>query len=337
MKRKRWVIAAVVCVLIGGYTAGIYGQTDKLTKKQITEMNEKKNQEDIAKSVLRDTGRADTYDLNDLDKVTVYYGNVNGNQDQSEEEEEKDVVVSVNFGPKDTVVAAYTPNGGVYEYVGDIGNFYNVDNIQFVPIKSLGKDVVVVQETANQMVGAFENSTLLRGFLYDDKTAFSSVLNTPIAIDATWNEIWNNPELKNPDNWVKVREAADAVWSTQDEAPKLNVIRFQKYLAAGDTGKQLPAESKFVQQSSRVVMEEIYWSEKWKRFIIGEAVEKKTGKPLAVLQNMDSGPYALAGLVENTYLVQKEDGSQEHLPADELRWVKKPTETIQMTYTNPKT
>ncbi|WP_313524059.1 hypothetical protein [Anaerotignum sp.] len=331
MKRKRWVIAAVVCVLIGGYTAGIYGQTDKLTKKQITEMNEKKNQEDIAKSVLQDTGRADTYDLNDLDKVAVYYGNVNGKQDQNE----KDVVVSVNFGPKDTVVAAYTPNGEVYEYVGDIGNFYNVDNIQFIPVESLGKDVVVVQETANQMVGAFENSTLLRGFLYDDKTAFSSVLNTPIAIDATWNEIWNNPELKNPDNWVKVREAADAVWNTKGDAPKLNLTRYQKYLVAGDTGKQMPAESKFVQQSNRVVVEEIYWSQQWKRFIIGEAIEKKTGQPIAVLQNMNNGPYALAGLVENTYLVQKEDGSQELLPNDAFEWTQKPTETVQIRDINP--
>lgn len=330
MKRKRWVIVAVVCVLIGGYTAGIYGQTDKLTKKQITGMNEK-NQEDIAKSVLKDTGRMDTYDLNDLNKVTVYYGNVNGDKEQGE----KDVVVSVNFGPKDTVVAAYTPSGEVYEYVGDIGKFYQVDNIQFVPVDSLGKDVVIVQETANQMVGAFENSTLLRGFLYDSDSDFSSVLNTTIAIEATWNEIWNNPELEDPNNWVKVREAADAKWNTQGDAPKLNLTRYQKYLVAGDTGKQLPSDAKFVQQSDRVVIEEIYWSQQWNRFIIGEAIEKKTGKPIAVLQDIDNGPYALAGLIENTYLVQREDGSQELLPEDELEWTKKPTETVQMTNFNP--
>lgn len=29
MKKKRWVIIAIVCVLVGGYTAGIYEEVSK--------------------------------------------------------------------------------------------------------------------------------------------------------------------------------------------------------------------------------------------------------------------------------------------------------------------
>lgn len=29
MKKKRWVIIAIVCVLVGGYTAGIYEEIGK--------------------------------------------------------------------------------------------------------------------------------------------------------------------------------------------------------------------------------------------------------------------------------------------------------------------
>lgn len=105
MKRKKLVLAVSAAVLLGGYTVGIFGQTEgDLTQKQIENPNTLENKEDIAKSVLESTGRSGQYDLQDLGDVTVYLGSdVTGNP--------QDAIVTVSFGPKNTVVAAYTADG----------------------------------------------------------------------------------------------------------------------------------------------------------------------------------------------------------------------------------
>ena len=81
MKRKKLVLAVSAAVLLGGYTVGIFGQTEgDLTQKQIENPNTLENKEDIAKSVLESTGRSGQYDLQDLGDVTVYLGSdVTGN------------------------------------------------------------------------------------------------------------------------------------------------------------------------------------------------------------------------------------------------------------------
>lgn len=325
MKRKRWVIAAIALVLAGGYTAGIYGQTEQLTQKQISNPDNAQNQSDIAKNVLESTGRSDDYNLNDVEKVTVYYGNV-----QDLDESYKDVVISVNFGPKNTVVAVYTPNGEVYEYVADVGNFYNVENIQFVPLQDLGKEVIVIQEQANQQAGGLEDSTFLRGYIYEGGQTLENVLHTPIQIDATWNDIWEEPGVTNEANWRRVQDKAQPQWNLNGgSSPTLDLSRYQEYLISqGDDSRRLPEEEEFVSQSKRIITERIYWSPEWKRFLIGEAIEKATGAPVAVLENRDNSPYVLAGFVENSYLIERQDGTQEILPVDQLEWTRKPTQNV---------
>ena len=316
MKRKRWVIAAVICVLLGGYTAGICGQTNKITKKQITNISEKHNQEEIAKNVLEDTGR-ETYDLRYLEKVTVYYGNVRGNED-------KDVVISLDLGPKNSVVAAYAPSGEVYEYVGEVGVFYSVDNIQFVLVKGLDKDVIIVQEAAKQHIGVHQNSNFLRGYLYNNESIFHDVLHTPIKTDATWKEVGEPHGMKGFNNWKKVQEDTEVKWNTAGDIARLDVVRYQNYLTAQNVGKKLPKESKFKQQSNRVVVEELYWSEPWQSFVLGEAIEKQTGEPVAVLENRNSSPYVLAGFEDDSYVIQRMDGERDILAVDKIEWTKKP-------------
>ncbi|WMI82152.1 hypothetical protein [Anaerotignum sp. MB30-C6] len=314
MKRKRWVIVAIICVLVGGYTAGIYGQTGKLTRKEMSNSHERNNQEAIAKNILENSGKSDIYRLKDLENVTVYYGNVN-------KTEERDVVVSARFGSKDTVVAAYTSSGELFEFVGDIGSFFDVENIQFVPIEALGQDIIIIEETTNQ-IEAYESATFLHGYLYDNENAFEVVLSTPIKIDEAWNETWDNSELKELSGWKWVREDAEAAWSWEGNFPRLDLVCYQKYLAAGNAEKRLPEASKFHQKSSRVVMKEFYWSEPWQRFVIGEALEKETGEAVAVLEDSDNSPYVLVGFVEGSHFIQRADGSQDTVKVEQLEWTK---------------
>lgn len=317
MKRKRWIITTVTLILMGSYGAAIYGQGDnQLNQWHLENLNEAKNIKRIADSVLENTGREDLYDLEDVEDVKVYYGSVLG-------AENEDVVISVSFGPKNTVVAVYTSDGNVYEYVGDVGNFFDVQNIEFIPIPSLGKDVVIVQEFANQNIGVYEASSLIKGYVYED-TAFKNVLNTPAKIQASWNFLLDNEDIADKSKWRRITEDTERIWKNR-ENPNLQLSRNQTYLEARDVDtKQQPKDTNFTESDTRRVVEIFYWSDEWRRFIIGEAVEKATGKPVAVIEDQTASAYTLAGFKENGYRILREDGTQEVVKENQLEWIKKP-------------
>ena len=312
MKNKMLIVVAITGILMGGYGAKIYGEPKNITDRQIQNPNSELNQEKIAKGVLEDTGRTDLYNINDLEDVQVYFGNIT-------EGDEKDVVVTVSFGPLNTVVAAYTKDGEAYEYVGDVGNFYEVKNIEFIPIPSLNKDVVIVDEFANQNVGAYEITELYRGFVFENGV-FKEVLNTPTSIEAAWNQLWEGPEFESIDLWKKIIETSETKWEKEDQVA-LDIIRYQRYLTSDEGDKtKIPEADTFVEKDKRVVTEKYIWSDEWQRFIITQAVEEATGEPVAVIENRDASPYAMAGYKDNTYLIQRKNGSIDIINGEDLIW-----------------
>lgn len=314
MKRKKLVLFVSVVVLLGGYTIGIWGQTEgDLTQKQIQNPNTVENKEDIAKSVLESTGRSEQYDLQDLEDVTVYLGSdVTGNP--------QDAIVTVSFGPKNTVVAAYTADGNVYEYTGDLGDFYGVRNIRFIPVPELKKEIVIVRENVNQSLGSFEQSDILRGYVFDGEE-YQDVLNTPEKIESSWNNIWNKGELQEESLWRRVTEETESKW-TGGDSPALTITRYQTYLESADTQKdEVPKDDTFQEKDSRVVVERFYWSDEWNRFILDEAVEKATGQPVAIIENLASSPYLLADLPDyKDYRIVRKDGTTAYVDAEELKF-----------------
>ncbi len=314
MKRKKLVLAVSAAVFLGGYTVGIFGQTEgDLTQKQIDNPNTLENKEEIARSVLESTGRSEQYDLRDLGDVTVYLGSdVTGNP--------QDAIVTVSFGPKNTVVAAYTADGNVYEYTGDLGDFYGVQNIRFVPVPELKKEIVIVREQVNQSLGSFEQSDILRGYVFDGKE-YQDVLNTPQKIESSWNNLWNKGELQEPSLWRRVTEETESKW-TGGEEPSLTITRYQSYLESDDKGEgEVPADDTFQEKDSRVVVERFFWSDEWNRFILDEAVEVATGQPVAIIENLASSPYLLADLPDfKDYRIVRKDGTTAYVDAEELKF-----------------
>lgn len=314
MGKKKIVLLVSALILLGGYTAGIYAKTEgDLSQSQVGDPNSEKNREDIAKSVLESTGRSEQYDLEDLEDVTVYFGGaVTGN--------EEDVLVSLSFGPKNTVIAAYTPDGNVYEYVGDLGNFYGVRNIRFVPSPELGKDIVIVRENVDQSLGAFEQTDVLRGYVYENN-GFRDVLNTPEKIESSWNNIWNQSDIREESLWRRVTENTESSWST-GENPQLTITRYQDYLESSDKEEgQVPQDDTFDKKQSRVVVERFYWSEEWGRFILREAVEKATGEKVAIIEDLSASPYLLAGLADDKdYGIIRKDGLLDYVKEEELEF-----------------
>lgn len=314
MGKKKIVLLVSALILLGGYTAGIYAETEgDLSQSQVDDPNSEKNREDIAKSVLESTGRTGQYDLADLEDVTVYFGGaVTGN--------EEDVLVSLSFGPKNTVIAAYTPDGNVYEYVGDLGNFYGVRSIRFVPSPELGKDIVIVRENVDQSLGSFEQTDVLRGYVYENN-GFRDVLNTPQKIESSWNNIWNQSDIREESLWRRVTENTESNWSTE-ENPQLTITRYQDYLESSDKEEgQVPQDDTFDKKQSRVVVERFYWSEEWGRFILREAVEKATGEKVAIIEDLSASPYLLAGLADDKdYGIIRKDGLLDYVKEEELEF-----------------
>lgn len=316
MKRKRVVLFASLIVMIYGYTIGIFAKTDgDLTQKQMDAPNTMENQEDIAKSVLDSTGRMDQYDLQDLENITVYFG---GDVTKGEQE---DIVVTLNFGPKNTVVAAYASDGNVYEYVGDLGDFYGVQSVRFVPVAELGKDIVVVRERINESLGSFQQTDVLKGYSYNGEE-FQDVLNTPQKIQSNWNNIWNQGDLQEESLWRRVTEETENIWEDGKDGDNstLTVTRYQEYLESDDTEEGIvPEDDTYTQKDCRVVVEKFHWSDEWGRFILEEAVEKETGQPVAIIENLTASPYGLAGFTDHKdYLIVRKDGTTKYVTANDL-------------------
>lgn len=316
MKRKKLVLLVSAIVLLGGYSAGIYANMtqpqDELTQKQIDNPDTEKNQMDIAKSVLESTGRSQQYDLNDLEEVTVYVGSEATNS-------EDNAVVTLNFGPKNTVVAVYRSDGSVYEFAGDLGDFYGVQNVTFVPVEGLGKDVVIVQERINQSLGSFEQTDVVKGYVYDGEE-YQSVLNTPQKIESSWNDIWNKG-LDNPSLWRRITEETENKW-VDGENPYFQVTRYQTYLESDNKDEMVePEDDTFEQKEKRVVVEQFYWSEEWQRFILKEAIEKATGEKVAIVENLQASAYQLAGFEDTEdYRILRKDGNFDYVRKDELQF-----------------
>lgn len=290
----------VVIILLNG---NIYNNTNQY---ELIDVNDIENKKNIAQGVLEDTKRQDLYNINDLERVELYFGNITDSDD-------KDVVVAVNFGAKNTIVAGYKRDGENYTYIGDVGSFYEVSDIEFISVPSEEQDVVVVNEFINQQLGAYETAEYLQGFFYDDGE-FVQVLKSPTNIDAGWNDTWDN-ENGNENLWKKIHQESSNEWIIgeveKNKNTNLELIRYQKYYTSEEGEKTvIPKDETFIKSDERIIKEKFTWSDKWGKFILGEGVEKSTGKKVAILEERDASPYYLAGYVENKLLVEFENGEE---------------------------
>lgn len=309
---KKWLTLFLIFgVLVAGYTAKIYGRPDNvITAEEIQNPNDEKNKEAIAQKVLTSTGREGQFDLGDASNVNVYYGDVLLGDSQ-------DAIVSVKFGPKNTIVAAYTPNGEVYEYVAEVGeDFYDVRNIQFVPVKGLGNSVVVVKEYADQRLGAIEENSFFRGYRYKDGK-FDTVLNTPEDIKASWNRLWDLEGIQDENNWQRVDQKTESKWEEENNTV-LNLVRNQKFSISDDKGQNLPSNETFRAENERVITQKFYWSDEWQSFILGEKQDKTTGQKVAVVEDFQASPYTLTGDMYNKSRILRKDGTYDIVDNDTL-------------------
>lgn len=307
--KKKWItVMLVVVVMALGFTAKIYGVSNGITKT--TDLTTREGQEEIARNVIADMGRQEDFNYKDVSNVQIYRGNVYG--DSGEE-----IVVAVSLVPKDTLVAVYTPVGDTYEYLGNLGSFFAIENIEFKPIDQSGVDAIFLTEFADQRIGAFEKNRFIRGFYWNDG-AFDLILNFPKDIDATWNRLWEQGESAGDSQWEKIKQQSDLTWNS-GPAARIDTVQNQTFSQSSDRqAKNIPADATFQTVSEQTVTQQFHWSKEWNHFILGEKNDKRSGETVAVLEDFALSPYVLAGEELNRSRILRKNGAIEVVSNEDL-------------------
>ena len=279
--------------------------------KEFKNVNSIENREAIAGRVLDSTGRNSMFNANEVESVRVNYGELTQKGVQ-------DAVVTVKFGPKSTIMAVYTPVDGKYEYVGEIGYFYDVGNIKFLQPGKNGLEIVAFKEKNNQTAGALENNSFTRTYGYDDGK-FQNLLNIDENIETWWTDTVYRDN--NSQTWYKITQTSNIQKSDDDRS--VEAVKTQIYYVAEDYNKNgIPDEEEFSELGRRSVKELYYWDDSWERFILDEATEKATDKNVAVIQDYGYSPYVLTGDEFDKYRILRRDGTSEIVDYDALKFEK---------------
>ena len=314
MDKKKWLMTAGAGALILGMTATIYGLNTSLNRSELERPNEYNNRIAIAETVLKDTGLDDRFTADEVQEIFVNWGDVAGERNDPEE-----AVVILQITPQNAVSAVYTPNGDDFHYIGSTGEYFLVQNVYFVPYRGSVNDMILIEEQANQKVGAQEKSSFLRGYIFEDG-AFQEIISIPQNIEAYWNMRWE-PGKENEDNlWKKISQKTEPIWN-ETNYPVLNLMHYQTYAVSDEDTEMIPEEDTFQVQKERAITEQFIWSNEWNRMIMGEKIEKATGQKVAVIEDLANSPYALLdeyGDNVNKVRIQRKDGTKAIVYKDAL-------------------
>ena len=236
---------------------------------------------------------------------------------------QQQAIIALSFGLKNTILAAYTKDKQIqnYTYVDDVGDFFDVRDVFFLPLHSDGTNIMIVREYANQNIGAYERSSFLKGFIWDNKNQmFQNVLNIPEGIEVTWNGSW---DTSGEERWQKIEERSEfASGENNENNPTLKLVQYQAYKISESTDKDnIPDESTFHTAKNRVVNQTYYWSDTLKRFILSEKKDKATGERVAVIEDYSASPYVLVeeyNNMANNVAIQRQNGTIEIVPSNAL-------------------
>lgn len=314
---KKWgIIVCIAFAVLVIFTIKTYGVVEQITEEMLQEPNSEQNKQNIARIVLEDTGRNVVFSPEEVQQITVYQGDLLGNGQQQ-------AAIALSFGLKNTILAVYTKEkqGENYTYISDVGNFFDVRDVFFLPLSSDGTNIMIVREYANQNIGAYERSSFLKGYIWDDKNdMFQNVLNIPEGIEVTWNGSW---DTSGEERWQKIEERSEfASGENSNHNPTLKLVQYQAYKISESTDKDnIPDESTFYTAKSRVVNQNYYWDDNWRRFILDEKKDKATGEKVAVIEDYSASPYVLVeeyNDMANNVVIQRKNGTIEIVPNDAL-------------------
>ncbi|MCQ4727027.1 hypothetical protein NE664_10275 [Anaerotignum faecicola] len=284
MRSKKWVITALLFVMVIGTGARVYAVRKSITVQDIENVNDKETKQKITEVFLSDGHKGVNVNPEEAGGIEIVKGNFTGTEG---------IVVSVEFGSKLTLISVYEKNGKSYRFIDDLGSFLKIESIMPAGLKPEGKDLIFIKENANQTMGSYENTDFMRGYFWNGGN-FELVFNIPSSIDSQWYDVKDDGSFL----WRKVLHKSVAEFENGNE-PNISRSIKNEYYTCSCHKSEVPEDKDFQLNSSNETEEVYYWSGEWKRFILAEGIDKTTQEAVAVIEDWESQPYALVPQFED--------------------------------------
>ncbi|MEA5082682.1 MAG: hypothetical protein VB018_00850 [Lachnospiraceae bacterium] len=324
MKKKRWIIFAVFMVMLLGTAARVYATAKQITAKDLKNLNDSSTMAKVSEILVKDMEKSKDVNAKEIRSITATYGEIDGKDNDN-------VVIVGNYGSNCALVGVYQKANGVYVFLDDIGVFFDVEGVNTVNLKNLGRDAVFIKEYAQQIGGAFERTTFLRGYLWAED-GFKLIYSMAEQVNADWNKYSDNGEDGVESQWNRVIQTSKTKLENGNY-PAIKAQRNQFYLKSSDTeAKNIPADSTFHEVAKKEVSESYYWSDKWEKFIICEKVDKTTGEKVAVIEDWGNLPYSIVQdyeIYSSKVRIVRKDGTTDIVQGETLSEVRDRKNTIE--------
>ena len=275
----------------------------------LIESKENGEAREILNRCLKDMNLENEYSAEEISDFSVFYGDITEN-------DTPELVMAIKFNNA-VFVPVYCREGDKYTYKCCLGPFYDVESLEFRYMDNLSKNAVFLREKVNQSLGSFETNEFLRGYAFIDGT-LTPIISIPTNIETYWNENFYSGGSK--DKWERITQKSIVNW-TGGDCPKIILTKEQNLSCAdGKSTEKINSDEDFVTEDSRTVTETYTWSDKWKRFILGEKIYLPTGEKAAILEDMGNLPYSLAGFDSLKSRVLFENGDIEIVDNKDLNY-----------------
>ena len=315
MKNKRLISAGLITLFLVLMVVKIYGVTDILTLDLVRDRENPESRKKIAEIVLNDAGVSDQYQPEEVMSIRTFYGDLTGDNNE-------DLVIVTEIGPTVSYISAYAQDGNNFTFLDSIGPMATIENLELTKAPSLDRDFIVVRENINQKIGAFENSTYYKFYIWDNENLREAGV-LPERVRTDWNLAWDSQNQTSPSDWRRIGMDADI--AIQDPVnSELLITLYQRYLKSSDTAnKSVPADDTYSVIAERTIPATLKWSPEWLYFIVSEKIDNATGEKVAVIEDMAYSPYALvpeySDTTKNKYRILRKDGTQEIVDKGSVR------------------
>lgn len=233
-----------------------------------------------------------------------------------------DLLFALEVNENLSYIGVYTKTGKKYTFLAKIDSFADIEEVQPIKLEGEGRDLIAVRERIPFTLSTCEESTYIKIY-YFDKNRFNIALEILERYSWHYNENWDYPRLTES-NWQAVTQKADVLWQNEYN-PIITVKLWQTYGVSDEiNAEEIPSEYSII--AMRDFTDEYNWSKKYNSFILYEGMDTKTGKKLAIIEDLEQSPYMLAsGFVteSNYYRVKYENGKIEKLEKDRVSVIRK--------------
>lgn len=276
----------------------IYISQEELNNyKNSTGIKKRELETNIIENIITNLLRFEDIPLASSSDLRIVYGNVTGDT-------QKDAIFIVRIGPKNTIVVVYEKIDSIYKFKGLVNNFMEIKDVKTAKVTGNTEEIIMLLERTDQMIGAFEDSTVLRAYRWNSDK-FEQILEAQKDYKSYWNELFDNKKPKDKSHWLKIEQLAN---TDNDDNEKIHFKINQKYQRSKQTNSvNIPKEEDFEILNERNFSKLYYWNNKWKHYILGEGVEIYTGLIVAILEDLEQQPFSLIEGDER-YRIKRLDG-----------------------------